>query len=192
MKAPPANTAVRRNPGNFALKHSRLSLILVSGLPGTGKSYFSRKLAERLTCTILESDAVRKELFSLPAYSPAESTSVFKTIYRRMEELLGAGNSVILDATNLTEKHRREAYNSAVKTGARLIIVQVEAPPQLVKERLKDRAARPGIHDRSDADWNVYQRMKPTAEKIQKHYISVDTSRDINPALEKILQEINR
>ena len=45
------------------------ALIAVSGLPGTGKSYFCSKLAERLPFVILESDALRKVLCSPPSYS---------------------------------------------------------------------------------------------------------------------------
>ena len=48
------------------------AFIAVSGLPGTGKSYFSRKLAERLPFLILESDALRKLLFPSPAYTAQE------------------------------------------------------------------------------------------------------------------------
>jgi len=42
------------------------AFIAVSGLPGTGKSYFCRRLVERLPSIILESDALRKELFPQP------------------------------------------------------------------------------------------------------------------------------
>ena len=49
------------------------AFIVVSGLPGTGKSYFCNKLAERLPLMILESDVLRKVLFSPPSYSLAES-----------------------------------------------------------------------------------------------------------------------
>ena len=38
------------------------AFVAVRGLPGTGKSYFSSKLAERLPLAILESDALRKVL----------------------------------------------------------------------------------------------------------------------------------
>ena len=49
------------------------ALVAVSGLPGTGKSYFCGKLAERLPLAVLESDSLRKVLFSPPAYSATES-----------------------------------------------------------------------------------------------------------------------
>src|SRR3972149_825639 len=81
-------------------------LVVISGLPGTGKSYFSRKLAERLPCVILESDALRKRLFSSPDYSAAESQYLFSACHRLIEELLKSGISVVLDATNLVEGHR--------------------------------------------------------------------------------------
>ena len=42
------------------------AFIAVSGLPGAGKSYFCSKLVERLPSVILESDALRKALFSSP------------------------------------------------------------------------------------------------------------------------------
>jgi len=45
------------------------TFIVVSGLPGTGKTYFCNKLAERLPFVILESDVLRKALFSSPSYS---------------------------------------------------------------------------------------------------------------------------
>ncbi len=50
-------------------------LVAVSGLPGTGKSYFSRQLAGYIPLAILETDALRKELFPCPIYSAAENTS---------------------------------------------------------------------------------------------------------------------
>ncbi|MEK0338345.1 MAG: AAA family ATPase, partial [Nitrosopumilus sp.] len=54
------------------------TFIAVSGLPGTGKSYFCNKLAERLPFLILESDALRKALFPSPSYSSPESWRLFR------------------------------------------------------------------------------------------------------------------
>ena len=52
----------------------RPPFIVVSGLPGTGKSYFSRRLAERMPLAILESDSLRKLLFPSPHYTRQESS----------------------------------------------------------------------------------------------------------------------
>ena len=52
-------------------------LIVVSGLPGTGKSFFCRKLAERLPLLILASDTMRRILFLSPRYKDNENRRLF-------------------------------------------------------------------------------------------------------------------
>ena len=166
----------------------RPAFIVVSGLPGTGKSYFCRRLAERLGYPILESDALRRELFPSPVYSAAESAYLFRAIHRLIEQMLSKGLPLILDATNLSEWHRRHLYDIARQTGARLVLVRVVAPPGLVKSRLEARAAAGGTF--SDADWAVYRKLKPTADRIRRRHFTVDTSRDITPALDEIVKKV--
>ena len=163
---------------------------MVSGLPGTGKSYFCIKLAERLSFLILESDTLRKTLFSAPSYSRQESSRLFQAVHLLIERLLKKGSSLILDATNLSERHRERLYHIADRLDAKLILVRVEAPPQIVHERLKNRLE--GSEAKSDADWAVYQRMKLTVQKIHRNHYAVDTSRDITPVLDKIVREASR
>jgi predicted kinase len=165
-------------------------LIVVSGLPGTGKSYFCRQLAQRLPAIILESDDLRKALFPSPGYSAAESARLFRACHHLMERLLGTGISLIFDATNLSEHNREYLYRIAERLGIKLVLVRVEAPPELVYQRLKER--RGDSESSSDADWKVYQRMKPQAQRIRRRHYAVDTSRDITPVIDKIVREINR
>jgi hypothetical protein len=166
--------------------------IVVSGLPGTGKSYFSRKLVERLPCIMVESDALRKVLFPSPCYSAEENQRLFQTLHFLIEELLGKGVPVLMDATNLIEHHRERLYRIADHLGLKLIIVRVEAPAELVRERLQGRAGDADVQDNSDAGWGVYQRMKPKVQKIRRQHFAVDTSRDISPVLDKIIRELKR
>jgi hypothetical protein len=166
------------------------TLVAVSGLPGTGKSYFSAKLAERLSFVILESDALRKILFPYPTYSAEESARLFRAVHRLIERLLKRGIPVILDATNLSERHREYLYSIAEHLGIKLILVRVEAPPELVAGRLHQRQEI--RESKSDADWTVYQRMRSSLEEIQRRHYVVDTSRDITPVLDKIVKEVTR
>jgi len=166
------------------------ALVAVSGLPGTGKSYFCSKLAERLPFVILESDALRKVLFSPPSYSSKESSCLFQAVHRLIERLLKKGISLILDATNLSERHREYLYSIAERLDVKLVLVRVEAPPQVVRGRLESRLEDSG--SKSDADWAIYQRMKSVAQKIRRNHYAVDTSRDISPVLDKIVKEIMR
>ena len=166
--------------------------IVVSGLPGTGKSYLCHRLAERIPLVTLESDALRKLLFPSPTYTPKESSRLFQACHCLIEELLRRGTPLILDATNLEERHRERLYHIAEQIGAKLILVWVKAPPEVVHQRLEERSKEAIREDDSEADWEVHQRMKPKVQRIGRNYIAVDTSKDISPAIDKILREINR
>jgi predicted kinase len=165
-------------------------LIVVSGLPGTGKSYFCLQLTRKLAAVILESDALRKVLFPAPSYSSVESSRLFRACHELMEKLLKRGVSLIFDATNLSELNREYLYGIADRLGVKLVLVLVQAPPQLVYERLKTR--QESSEDKSDADWSVYQKMKPSVQKIRRQHYAVDTSRDITPVIDKIVRAVKR
>jgi predicted kinase len=166
--------------------------IAVSGLPGTGKSYFCQKLAERLPLVILESDALRRVLFPQPGYSPQESARLFRALHLLIERLLRRGISLVLDATNLSERFRERLYHIADRLGVKLILVRVEAPPEVVYERLKVRQQTASPENKSDADWAVYQKMKQSVEKMHRNHYAVDTSRDITPVVDKVVREARR
>jgi predicted kinase len=178
--------------GTLPEAEAQPAVIIVSGLPGTGKSFFCRQLAERLPFVILESDALRKKLFSKPTHTMEESTYLFRTIHYLIEALLKKGIPIILDATNLARKHREHIYNIAERFSARLIIVSVKAPPELVQQRLKKRIENQNPYKNSTADWSVYQKMRDTVDKINRRHFTVDTSKDITSAMEKIVREANR
>jgi len=166
--------------------------VVVSGLPGTGKSFFCRKLAEKQPFCILESDAIRKSLFPFPDYSADESARLFAACHSLIEWLLKQGVPVIFDATNLSERYREHLYRISDITGARLVLVRVEVPPTVAYQRLQARRNGAIPEDKSDADWEIYKRMESRAEKIQRNHFAVDTSRDVTPVIDKILRTLNR
>ena len=169
---------------------ARPVLVVVSGLPGIGKSYFCRRLSDSLAAAVLESDALRRMLFPQPSHSQQESARLFKAIHRLAERLLRQGRCIILDATNLSERYREYLYSIAGRLEVKLVLVSVRAPLPLVKERLAQRAS--SGEGNSDAGWEVYRKMKSSVEKIRrKHYVA-DTSQDITPVIDRIMKEIRR
>lgn len=167
-------------------------LIVVSGLPGTGKSFLCRKVAEKSPFLILPSDALRKVLFPTPQYNEQENKRLFSACHVLIEELLKKGTPVIFDATNLLEHHREYFYRAAERAGAKLILVWVEAPPEVVRQRLIARERTPVPERDSQAGWEVYNKMKPRREKISRNHLVVDTSQDITAAVDKIIRATSR
>ena len=164
--------------------------IAVSGLPGTGKSYFCHRLVKKLPAALLESDALRKVLFPSPTYSSSESSHLFKIIHLLIERLLSKGISIILDATNLSEKNREYLYSISDRLKVKFILVRVVAPQEVVNQRLQERQTSP--ENKSDADWEVYRKLQSTEEEIHRKHYTVDTSKDISSSINKIVREAQR
>lgn len=85
---------------------NRPSLIILCGIPGSGKSTYAKNYIEQNSNTLhLSSDAIRKELYGDENIqgNPAE---VFGLMQKRAVEALNNGCKVIYDATNITRKDR--------------------------------------------------------------------------------------
>ncbi|HEM62386.1 MAG TPA: ATP-binding protein, partial [Chloroflexi bacterium] len=149
-------------------------LVMLTGLPGTGKSHLARCLAEVIPFCIVESDQVRKALFPNAEYSGEESHWVHLTCHAVMEKLLKKGVRVIYDATNLHERHREQVYRLADDLGVKLIVVKVTAPEAVASARLQGRQEN-NDEDVSDADWRVYRRMARDVDPIRRNFVVVDT-----------------
>ena len=189
--------ALRRDLGRVAPAHyagdaGGAALIALCGLPGTGKSHFAAALARRLPCLILTSDRLRKILVARPTYEREEHLRVFAAAHALLESLLERGYRVVFDATNLTERAREPLRDIAGRTGAPLVLVQLDAPPDLVRRRLARRANGQARDTWSDADWRIYCRLYPGQEAIVGPHLYVDTGRDIGPMVERVVRALGR
>jgi uncharacterized protein len=148
-------------------------LVIVGGLPGTGKSALAQGLARAASFELIRSDVVRKELAGLlrhePAplhlreeiYTPEWNDRTYVECLRRAKELLFQGKRVIVDATFREESRRRNFLDAARGCAVRGLMLLCEAKPETVRLRLEKRRSDP-----SDADWSVFSRMVECWEEI--------------------------
>ncbi len=176
----------QQRPGSL----SRPSLVVLSGLPGTGKSHFAGELNKRFPFLVVGSDRMRKLLISRPKYTRAEHLRVFASCHQLVDQLLTEGLSVVFDAAHLTERARRPVYDIAFGLEARLILVWFTAPLEMIQRRLGERAAGLNADGYSDADWQVYCRLRPGEEPIARPHITVNSAQDISWALDRVVRLI--
>ncbi|XRQ12545.1 AAA family ATPase [Actinomadura welshii] len=159
--------AEARSYADVALRHLRageVDLILVGGLPGTGKTSVAGALADRLGCSLISSDRVRKELAGLPPedsaaapygtgiYTAEWSRRTYRELADRAASLLGLGETVILDASWSAKEDRELLAEVAERGHARLTSLRCAAPESVTAERMRARARSRGI---SDADAGI-------------------------------------
>ncbi|MEA3240632.1 MAG: AAA family ATPase, partial [Pseudomonadota bacterium] len=127
------------------------SLILLSGISGSGKSYLAGGLSAMSGFSSLRSDQVRKELQGLNAsehrpddfesglYSPEMIRKTYQELVRQADTKLAAGEGVIIDATCLKVWQRQLFYEMAAKWELPVYVVSCEAPLEVIEKWLRQR-----------------------------------------------------
>lgn len=163
-----------RQLADLARRHLRagaVTMVLVGGLPGPGKSALAGALADRLGWTVLNSDRIRKELAGVPPehpaaapfetgiYAEAWTNRCYGELLHRAVTLLADGESVIADASWMSAEHRTAAATAAGRADADLVQLCCTAAPGLAERRMAARPPGP-----SDADAQVARQMAAAME----------------------------
>ena len=107
---------------------------MMIGLPGSGKSWEAKEIAERENAVIVSSDAIRGELYGDESCQD-NPRKVFEIVEKRVRKTLSSGRSVIMDATNISGKRRAEWVSQMKMYGAEMIAVYLDTPISICIER---------------------------------------------------------
>ena len=129
----------------------KAKFIMLTGLPGSGKSYFAEKYKEEhddRDVVTLSSDDIREELYGDPNMQKAP-WKVFELMDKRAEEALSEGKDVIYDATGLTKELRQKAIMKFMygpgweeRTDREAVSVFINTPIRECLKRNEDRERR--------------------------------------------------
>ncbi len=145
-------------------------MILVGGLPGSGKTTFAKALAESLGIRHINSDEVRAMNGLLGDYSADTKSKVYELMQQQVEAWIRAGESVVIDATFYLQKHREDFINLSNRFDLSLFFFLIEADEGAIRERVSRR--RPY----TEADFAVYRKVKQEYEPLNIPYHSLNSS----------------
>lgn len=173
------------------LDEGHVRLVLVGGLPGTGKSTLAAGLGDALGATVLlrrdpkgvgrpASRPPRSRRLREGVYEPSATVATYRELLRRAGVAMGLGETVVLDASWIDDAWRDEALAMAVDGYADLVELRCEAPTEVAAARVRRRAE--AGRDPSDATPEIAARMATAAEPWPSA-TAVDTSGEAGDAL---------
>ena len=146
-------------------------IVIVFGLPGSGKSYFASGLSTLINAEYINSDQVRKHMLGKRTYSLNEKLSVYQEMLLQMKEFLKQKRNLVLDATFYKNDIRKKFMDEAGLNGG-ITFIEVTADESLIRERLKT----PRLD--SDADFKVYKLIKEQWEPLYEPHLVLRSTND--------------
>ncbi len=144
-------------------------LLLLSGLPGSGKTTLAKAYAARYGVAHLNSDLLRRELGLMGRYRPEDKEKVYRLLLERTRQLLQEGKNVVVDSTFYKTTIREPFQQVAAACKAKLFWVELLAKEETIRQRLK--TPRPD----SEADFEVYQKIRDAYVPIAEPHLVLQT-----------------
>ena len=161
-------------------------VVIVFGLPGTGKSYFASRLAERINAEYINSDRLRKELFPERTYSDKEKEMVYREMLEKTQRAINENTNVVLDATFYKNDVRNRLLEE-IKNNAEISFIEIRAAEDIIRQRLQKE--RPY----SEADFEVYKLIQQQWEPLNApHLMMSSTDYNISDMLQKAMDHLQK
>jgi len=162
---------------------TRAILLVVFGLPGTGKTTFARALAARLGMPHFNTDIIRTELGRKQQYDLRDKSFIYARMLERAREELQKGKGVILDGTFHREIFRNPFTELGRDLGIQVKWIELSAKAAIVRERVS------GSRPYSEADYEVYLKIRKEFEPLKVEVLRLHSdTEDLPEMIEKTVE----
>ncbi|UCE13775.1 MAG: AAA family ATPase [Candidatus Heimdallarchaeota archaeon] len=179
-----------------------MPLIMILGLPGTGKTFFAKELSEFLPDKpiYLSTDIVRRYLFDFShhhyepfgekSYTQEKRDLVYNALYLVIDILLSQKLSVMVDGTFYSQNKRQPIYKICQRSNQELILIRTTCSEDRIRQRIQDRKSQG--KNSSDADFNIYLEIKKRFEPIKIPHLVINTEQSLTTNLQEVKKYIDK
>lgn len=172
----------------------RYMLVLMAGLPGTGKSTLARELARRTGGHVLDKDAVRETLFGpgLVEYSTAQDDLVVRVMLDAAAYILlkKPRQIIFFDGRVFSRASQLEDIIAFVEAiGTQWRILECVCSDATARTRLQ-RDSHVGNHPAANRNVELYVEMKARFEPITRAKTVIDTEIPLEVCVQRALEAI--
>ena len=155
-------------------------IVMMAGLPGTGKSTLARAFAERLAGMVLDKDAIRAALFEpgFVEYSAEQDDFCMETMLETSGYLLRkhSGLHVVLDGRTFSKRYQRErVIEFCPQAGTTWAIVECVCSEATALRRLREGRE---MHLAKNRTGELYREIRDGWETIEEPKLVIDTDRE--------------
>jgi len=171
-------------------------IVIMAGLPGTGKSTLAQALAARLSGRVISKDSVRHALFSEAEieYSTEQDDFVMQVMLRTANWLLqkSPARIVFLDGRPFSRRYQLDlVLKACADMGQPWCILECVCSEETAHKRITDQASS-SEHPAANRDLRLYQEVKARFEPITLPKTVLDTDRPLDECVEEALAAIQR
>jgi len=167
-----------------------MNLIIISGLPCSGKSTLAEGIAQKLKLPLFSVDPIESAIIkSGIAKSFETGLSAYLVCETLAREQLKLGMSVIIDAVSSVKEARDMWHNLANECQAKLTIIECILDSRVHKKRVEERVRNmPGI---PEVTWERVEQVREEYLPWQEDRLIVDTANIRENNLAKTLEYLN-
>lgn len=164
-------------------------IVMLAGLPGTGKSTLANALAERLHSVILNKDSIRAALFPAPLIEYSTEQDDF--CMRIMLEVAGyllprdPALTIFVDGRVFAKNYQiADVRNAAERLHTAFCVIECVCSEEVAQKRLQQ-DVNAGTHPARNRDFLLYQRLRESMEPVPEPKLVMDTGQGLDECVDR-------